>query len=166
MRVTRAVREYVHQVVLAKVADKLEAAEDAADEARAVYIDKVKKAEALCRKMCAETQAKFAKEVKKLGLTLISDAYSYNGSVSEGGNCVVFAQVNSDDFAETVPEDRFAAKHNPNAERERYCKTVDEPQRIKDAANAVADKLLFELELGKVAKGELDEMLKKLEVEL
>lgn len=166
MRVTGAVRGYVRNVVLAKVADRIKAAEDAAEKARAGRRVLVARAQELCEKLCDEAHAKFVREVKKLGLTLVPDTYSWDGVVNKGGNRVVIARVGSDDFAETMSKDRPAARHNPSAERERFYEAVDEPQRIGNAAKAAADRLLFELELGKVAKKELDGMLKELEVEL
>lgn len=168
MRVTSAVREYVRKAVLAKVADQLKAAEDAWESAKAARNDKIEKAKELGRKLCEEAQEKFEKEVKKLGLTFISDSYnSWNNTVEKNANVVITANVDIDDFAETLTWCKsMKAECNPCAERDEFNRIMDEPARIKDAANTAADKLLFELELGKVAKGELDGLLKDLEVEL
>lgn len=166
MRVTCAVREYVRKAVLAKVAGRLKTAEEAKEAATAARDEKVEKAVKLCEKLCAETQAKFVKEAKKLGLTFISDSYSWSGRIEKGGNRVIRAAAGSDDFAETVSENCSAARHNPCKVRDEFEKIAGEPDRIRKAANAAADRLLFELELGKVAKGELDRLLKELEVEL
>lgn len=167
MRVTTAVREYVRKAVLAKVADKVEAAEKAREAAEADRRVKVAKATALCEKVCAEAQAKFVKEVKKkLGLTFVADTYDWRGDAEKDKNYAVRPTVDSDDFVETMSRNCNAAGHNPCAERERYYKLLDEPGRIRDAAGHVADKLLFELELGKVAKKELDETLTNLEVKI
>lgn len=167
MRVTKAIREYVHQAILAKVADKIEAAEDAKADAIAARNAKVDKARELCKKMCAETQAKFVKEVKKtLGLTLIPEAYSYCGDIT-GDNLVVRDHIDHDDFVETLTtRDDFKARKHPCAARNEYDKIVNEPFRIRSAANSAAERLLFELELGKVAKDELDGMLQGLEVKV
>lgn len=167
MRVTIAVREYVRKVVLAKVADRIKEAEKARDEAMKERDDKVAKAEGLCKKICAEAQEKFVKEAKKLGLTFIPDTYECN-RVRKGDNLAVYASVDYDDFVETLTSrrDGIKAKSNPCAARDEFDRVVGEPARIKDAVTAAADRLLFELELGKVAKKELDEMLKSLEVEL
>ena len=166
MRVTCAVREYVRKAVLAKVAGRLKAAEDAKAAATAARDEKVEKAVKLCEKLCAETQAKFAKEAKKLGLTFIHDSYSWNGKITKNGNRVVSTTVGADDFAETVSGNCLSAEHNPCAVHDEFERIAGEPDRIRKAANEVADRLLFELELGKVAKGELDRLLKELEVEL
>ena len=167
MRVTATVREYVHSAILAKVADKIEAAEEAKAAAIAARNAKVDKARELCKKMCADTQAKFIKEVKKtLGLTLIPEAYSYSGGVI-GDNLVVKAALDHDDFVETLTtRGDLKAKKHPCAARDEYDKIVNEPTRIRSAANSAANRLLFELELGKVAKGELDGMLQGLEVKV
>lgn len=166
MRVTAAMREYVRKVVLAKVAGKIEAAEEAAKVAKDNRDAKFEKAKALCEKLCAEAQTKFAKEVKKLGLTFIPDSY-WNGKVEKGGNVAVRANIELDDFVETLTSrNSLKAKLNPSGVREVFYELVDEPQRIREAAEQAADKLLFELELGKVAKKELDEALKELEVKL
>lgn len=160
-------REYVKKAVLDKVADRLKAAEDAAEQARATRDDEVATAGELCKRICAEAQAKFAREVKKLGLTFIPDSYvSYSGEVNEGGNLVVTASVDCDDFVETATRNGMAARHNPSARREGFYRLLDEPGRIRDAAEAAADRLLFELELGKVAKKELDGALQGLEVKI
>lgn len=166
MRVTCAVREYVRKAVLAKVADKLKAAVDAKEAAKAARAAKVEKAKKLCEKLCAEAEAKFVKEAKKLGLTFIPDLYGWS-EVKKGANHAVTAHVECDDFVETIASrDSLEASLNPCKARDEFDKVVDEPERIRDAANTAADKLLFELELGKVAKGELDGMLEKLEVEI
>lgn len=167
MSVTCAVRKYVRKAILAKVADKLKSAKDAADKAKADQEEKLAKAEELCARFAAEAQTKFVKEVKKLGLTFISDVYSWNGEVEKDRNRAIRSDISFGSFAETLGSNGGQeAKHNPSAERERFFEIIEEPQRIKDAADAAADKLLFELELGKVAKDELDSLLKELEVKV
>lgn len=166
MRVTCAVREYVRKAVLAKVADQIKAAEDVAKAAKADRDDKIEKAKKLGRKLCEETQEKFVKEVKKLGLTFIPDSYSHwNNTVEKNANVVMDVHVDVDDFIETLTRhEGLMAECNPCAERDEFNRIMDEPARIKAVADETADRLLFELELGKVAKGELDSLLKDLEV--
>lgn len=166
MRVTSAVREYVRKAVLAKVAGRIEAANKAKEAAEADRNARVAKAKALCERVCAEAQAKFVKEARKLGLTFVADSYDWASNVTKDGNYAVKAEVGADDFVETMTRDCYAAKHVPCAAREKYYELLDEPKRIKEAATQAADKLLFELELGKVAKKELDEALKDLEVKI
>lgn len=167
MRVTGAVREYVRKAVLAKVAGKLEAAEKAKDEAMKERDDKVAAAKALAESMAERFSREYAAEVAKLGLTWIPDTYDWYGKVSEkNGNRAFLANVSSDDFAETVPSNHRASKGVKSKERKRIADVLNEPERIRQAANDAADKLLFELELGKVGKKELDEALKGLEVKV
>lgn len=169
MRVTCAVREYVRKAIFEKVRARHEAAEKAKDKAIATRDAEIRKAKEIADRLVEEMQRKFVDECrKKLGLSWIPDTYGWNGKISEeGGNYAFRCDVDEDDFFETVSEGSHAAKHQGKcAERERFNKVCGEPQRIKDAATAAADKLLFELELGKVAKKELDEALKCLEVEV
>lgn len=168
MRVTCAVREYVRKAVLAKVSAQIEAAEKAKEAAKAARAAKVAKAEALCDRICADANAKFIKEAKKLGLTFISDSYrNWSEEVEKDANRAVAANVGIDDFVETfTSRNDMKAKCNPCAERDEFDRIVGEPARIRGAATAAADRLLFELELGKVAKNELDGMLKELEVKI
>ena len=167
MRITCAVRDYVRRTVLAKVEGELKAAKEAKDAAISARDGKVKAAGELCRKLCAEAQERFVKEAKrKLGLTFIPDLYDWSG-VQKGGNSALSVHVDHDDFVETMSShDDMKASLNPCKARDEFDRIVGEPKRIQDAANAAADRLLFELELGKVARKELDEALKGLEVKL
>lgn len=165
MRVTCAVREYVRKAVFAKVQERYDAAEKAADAAEGEYAAKVKEAHELAKKLAADAQAKFEKAVERLGLTWIRKTYDWTGRPSDD-RAAIKAGVDDDDFAETAGPNSTEAKANPSAVRDRIAKLAAEPGRIKAAAKMAADKLLFELELGKVAKKELDEALKGLEVEL
>lgn len=170
MRVTSAVREYVKNAVLAKVAGRLKEAEAAKEAAVAARSAKVEEARKLCEKLCAEAQAEFVKEAKeRLGLTFIPDLYSpwYGGTVEKGANTAFKADVDHDDFVETMTSrGDLRARSNPCADRDGFDRIVDRPSRIRKAADAAAGRLLFELELGKVAKGELDGLLEGLEVEI
>lgn len=167
MRVTCAVREYVKKTVFAKVEDRIRKAEDAKAKALAERDARVAKAREIAKEIAAKAQEAFAKRCAKLGLTWVSDTYDYNHKLNEkGGNYVFEVRVGQDDFAETMSSNCYAFEAVKSAEREALEKVCDEPRRIREAANAAADKLLFELELGKVAKKELDEALKDLEVKL
>ena len=167
MRVTSAVREYVRKVVLAKVKDKLQKAEEAKEKAIAECDAKLDKAKTLCEKLRGEAQAKFVKEARKLGLTWVPDSYNYNHKLDEkGGNYAFEVRVGQDDFAETMTSGCYAYEAVKSAERDRVEAVCKEPARIREVAGQAADKLLFELELGKVAKKELDDALAELEVKL
>lgn len=170
MRVTGVVKEYVRKVVLEKVAGKIAAAESAKAAAVAARDAKVEEARKLCEKICAEAQAKFVKEVKKnLGLTFIPDSYDWDGKIEKGGSTAVKDAVFHDSFAETLTSRNNAkAKCNPSEIRDEFNRIADEPDRLRKAAASAADKLLFELELGKgkAAKQEFDKLLNELEVEI
>ena len=166
MRVTCAVREYVRKVVLAKVAGRLKKAEEAKEAAENARKETVAKARDLCERICSEAQERFVKEAKKLGLTFVSDTYDWCGNPEKDGNYAVKPEVGADDFVETASKDCSAAKYNPCAKREAFYEVLEEPKRIREAAETAADRLLFELELGKLAKKELDEALDELEVKL
>lgn len=166
MRVTCAVREYVRKAVLSKVAKRLEKAEKARDAAKKARDGRVGKARELAKAVAAHAQEAFAKRAAKMGLTFNPDSYDYTGRIERGERRVFNVRIESDDFVETASSDSFTARYRPCAAREAYRKVVDEPERIREAARHVADRLLFDLELGKVAKQELDEMLKSVEVKL
>lgn len=167
MRVTSAVREYVKKAVLAKVRDRLQKAELARGEALTARDAKVAKARKVAEEIAAKAQDAFAKRCAKLGLTWVPDTYDYYHRLDKrGGNYAFEVRVGQDDFAETMSSNCYAYEAVKSAERDGFEKVCDEPRRIREAANAAADKLLFDLELGKVAKKELDEMLGGLEVEI
>lgn len=165
MRVTGTVREYVKKTVLAKVRDRLQRAELARDEALAARDAKVAKAREIAKEIAAKAQDAFVKRCAKLGLTWVPDTYNYNHKLDEKcGNCAFGIRVGQDDFAETLSPGCYAYEAVKSAEREALEKVCGEPRRIRAAVDDAADKLLFELELGKVARKELDEALKGLEV--
>ena len=167
MRVTTAVREYVRKVVLDKVADRLQKAEDARDKAMADRDAKVAKAREIAEEIAMKAQEAFVKRCAKLGLTWVPDTYGWDGNVNEkDGNYAFETRVGQDDFAETMSSNCNAYKAVRSEERERAEGVCKEPDRIREAAEHAADKLLFELELGKVAKKELDEALNDLEVKV
>lgn len=167
MRVTCAVREYVRKAVLAKVKDRLQKAGLARDEALAERDAKVAEAREIAKELAAKAQDAFVKRCAKLGLTWVPDTYDYNHKLDEkGGNYAFEVCVEQDDFAETMSSNCCAYRAVKSEARDAVEKVCKEPARIKEAVNDAAEKLLFELELGKVAKKELDEALKDLEVEL
>lgn len=167
MRVTKAVREYVRKVVLAKVADRLEAAEKAKDAALKARNDKVEAAKALVNRMLPRFQKEYEAEAAKLGLTWVQDTYDYQGNmIAKNGNTAFSVSVCCDDFEETISSGANAYASVKSKARKRLADVLNGPERIRNAADDAADKLLFELELGKVGKKELDDALKGLEVKL
>jgi len=167
MRVTGAVREYVRKVVLEKVRDRLQKAELARGKAIDERDALVAKAREIAEEIAMKAQEAFVKRVAKLGLTWVSDSYNYNHKLDEkGGNYAFEVRVGQDDFAETMSSGCYAYEAVKSEERSRVEAVCKEPARIREVAGQAADKLLFELELGKVAKKELDEALRELEVKL
>lgn len=167
MRVSVAVREYVRKAVLAKVADKLKAAELASGKVLAERDAKIEKAREIAKKIAETAQEAFVKRCAKLGLTWVPDVYNYQHKLDKKGENRAFdVKVGQNDFAETLSANCYAHDAVKSAERDGFEKVCGEPERIKEAAKQAAEKLLFELELGKVAKKELDETLNELEVKL
>lgn len=167
MRVTAAVREYVRKTVLEKVRDRLQKAELARGKAISERDARVAKAREIAEEIAAKAQEAFVKRCAKLGLTWVPDSYNYNHKLDEkGGNYAFEVRVGQDDFAETMSSGCYAYEAVKSEERSRIEAVCKEPARIRETAEAAADKLLFNLELGKVAKKELDEALNDLEVEI
>ena len=167
MRVTSAVREYVKKTVLAKVRDRLQKAELARGKALAERDAKVAKAREIAKELAEKAQKEFVKRAAKLGLKWVPDTYNYNHKLDEkDGNYAFEVCVGADDFAETMSSNCYAYEAVKSKAREAVEKVCDEPHRIRETAEHAAEKLLFDLELGRVAKKELDEALKDLEVKL
>ena len=167
MRVTSSVKEYVKKAVLDKVADQIAEAEKASEAAKLERREKIRKAAEIGERICKEAQEKFAKEVKsKVGLTLISDMVKWNGEIEPKANHGIILKVDRNDYQETVDCDIVLAKAYPNKEREKTDKVIHAPNKIREAAEHAANKILFELEVGKVAKKELDNILENLEVQI
>lgn len=167
MRVTNAVRVYVKKVVLGKVAGHILKAEEAKAKAVANRDAKVARAREIAGEVAMKAQDAFVKRVAKLGLTWVPDTYNYNHKPDKkGGNYAFAISVGTDDFAETMSSNCYAYKAVKSEERDRVEAVCKEPERIREVAGQVADKFLFELELGKVAKKELDEALNDLEVKV
>ena len=167
MRVTSSVKEYVKKAVLDKVADKIAEAEKAAEAVKLERREKVRKAKEIGERICEEAQEKFAKEVKsKVGLTLIRDMVNWQGVKEPNANRVIKIECDRNDFQETVDCDIVLAQAYPNKERDASNKVIYAPNKIREAAEHAANKILFELEVGKLAKKELDNILDNLEVQI
>lgn len=167
MRVTGATREYVRKAVLAKVRDKVQKAELAKGKALAERDARIAKVRKIAEEIAARAQKEFVERAARLGLTWVPDSYNYNHKLDEkDGNRAFDVCVSQDDFAETLSSNCYAYRAVKSEVRDAVERVCKEPGRIKEAANDAAEKLLFELELGKLAKKELDEALKGLEVEL
>ena len=160
MRVTSAMKDYIHDCMEKKVADRLDAAKKAAKE-QAERDDKAvadvqKYAESLLPAM-TEKVVKFA---EKRGLTWLTHPIIWSG-VSDDDNHAFSVGVSSNDFVET--NDREA---NNSPQRKMRKELEDEPGRIRKALDKAVNAVVFSLELGKVKKAELEELIASTEVEL
>ena len=167
MRVTSSVKEYVKKAVLDKVAGQIAEAEKASEAAKLEIREKICKATEIGERICKEAQEKFAKEVKsKVGLTLIRDMVKWNGEIEPEANQVIMLKCDRNDYQETVGCDLVLAKAYPNKERDASDKVIYAPNKIREAAEHAANKILFELEVGKLAKKELDSIIENLEIQI
>lgn len=157
MRVTTTMRNYIRDLVAKKVEAKLAAAVEAkrrCDEG----LQKAKKdvreyAESLIPAM-TEKVARFA---KGRGLTFLDHQYTYNGQVCEDKNYAFCVALGDHDYAELTPNGTTL----PEIQKVR-----DEPGRIDRAIDKAINAIVFALELGKVKKAELEELIASTEVEL
>lgn len=166
MRVTKAVRLYVEKVLMDKVRIPLDEAVRRKEAERKRRDELVKRVRDIATKKFAQAHASLVKEWARLGLTWVSDTYTYSGNRTDKQNVSFETAVGECDFAELMSCDTHAAKAHPNKVREEYRRLCAEPQRIRDAVSAAADKICFDLEIGAVAKRELDKLLKETEVKL
>ena len=164
MKVTKAVREYVTRIMNQKVAARKEKAEKAFEELTEARKSRIRAVKAFAERQILAVHEKVVKEAKRLGLTWIPDETCWDGGVKDR-NVSVKPDVDSSDFVETT-EYPVNQKRYPSPVRDEYVAARELPGRIQRAAEAATDKLLFELELGKVAKQELDGILDGLEVKL
>ena len=160
MRVTNTMKSYIRECVEKKVADKIDAAEKA-KEAQAEKDSKALKAvEDYAKSLIPDVTKKVAAFAKKQGLTWLEHTPSWRG-INEDINYLFSVRVDSYDFEETNPHDC-----NKTALRNAHKEIEDEPGRIKKAVNRAVNAIAFSLELGKVKKAELEELIASTEVEL
>jgi len=152
MKVTKLVREYVHGQALAKVKAELESAKRRAKQVADDLLSRREQVRKYAEKLCLECEDKVDKYARQLGLTPIREV---------GGcrNRIISVNINEYDFEESYPQ-------GDSPKRKAVEEILDEPERIEEAAKKAADELLFNLELGKVARKEIDFELAKLEVAL
>lgn len=161
MRVTGAMKEYIHKCMMKKVADKLAAAEKA-KKAQAEKDDKALKAiEDYAKSLIPEATKKVIAFAKKQGLTWFEHRPLWNGRVETPVNTAFLVSVVSNDFEETNKNDV-----NESALRKTRKDIENEPERIKKAVGDAVNAVVFSLELGKVKKAELEELIASAEVEL
>lgn len=157
MRVTTTMRNYIRDLVAKKVEGRLAAANEAKrkcdDDLAKAKRDVREYAESLIPAM-TEKVAKFA---KGRGLTFLDHQYSYNGQVCEDKNYAFCVALGDHDYAELTPNGATL----PEIEKVR-----GEPGRINAAVDKATNGIVFSLELGKVRKAELEELIASTEVEL
>lgn len=160
MRVTNAMKDYIHECVEKKVADKLAAAEKAKKD----QVDRdnraLKAVEDYAKSLIPEATKKVAAFAKKQGLTWFEHKPAWYG-IEKDVNVALSECVDSNDFEETNSFDC-----NTSAARKVRRELEDEPRRIRTAVDKATNAIVFSLELGKVRKAELEELIASTEVEL
>lgn len=163
MRVTQMMRNHIHTMVLAKVQDKLDAAKAAAEKLKTGRHEAVQAVEDYAKSLLPELTKKVAEFAAKQGLTWLDHEYAYDGTRNRSPNYAFNANVSDlDNYAETTSH----GKPTQSAKRRADDEICNEPQRIKDAVTLAVDGICFDLELGKVKKAELDELIKNCKVKL
>lgn len=160
MRVTNAMKDYIHECVEKKVADKIAAAERAAKDQAAKDSRALKAVKDYARSLIPEATKKVAAFARKQGLTWFERRPTWNG-VEGDLNAALSESVDSSDFEETNTYDA-----NKSAARNMRKELEEEPRRIRRAVDKAVNAIVFSLELGKVKKAELEELIASTEVEL
>ena len=161
MRVTNAMKEYIHECVEKKVANKLAAAEKAKKD----QIEKDSKAvaavEEYAKSLIPDVTKKVAAFAKKQGLTWLGHPIDWHGVNEKVDNQALSECVDSNDFEETNTYDG-----NESPKRKMRKELEQEPKRIRKAVDKATNAIVFSLELGKVKKAELEDLIAQTEVEL
>ena len=160
MRVTNTMKSYIRECVEKKVADKIAAAEKAKKAQAEKYSKALKAVEDYAKSLIPDATKKVAAFATKQGLTWFEHKPSWHGT-NEDINYLFSAGVDFYDFEETNPHDC-----NTSALRKARKEIDDEPARIKKAVDRAVNAIVFSLELGKVRKAELEELIASTEVEL
>lgn len=160
MRVTTVMKEYIHKCVEKKVADKLAAAEKAKMDQAEKYLMARKAVEDYAKTLIPDMTKKVVAFAKKQGLTWFEHVPTWRG-FDDDVNVAFSAAVDSNDFEETNTYD-----YNTSDARKVCKKVEEEPGRIRKAVNEATNAIVFSLELGKVKKAELEELIASTEVEL
>lgn len=160
MRVTNTMKDYIRKCVEKKVADKLAAAEKAKKDSVEKDSEALEAVKNYAKSLIPDVTKKVVAFAKKQGLTWFEHKPSWHG-VSKDANVAFSVNVESYDFEETNPHE-----YNNAAVRETRKKLENEPGRIRKAINETTNAIVFSLELGKVKKAELEELIASTEVEL
>lgn len=161
MRVTSTMKDYIRDCVKKKVADKLVEAKKAWKDQNEKDSKALKAIEDYAKSLIPEATKKVAAFAKKQGLTWISENVpSYRGII-ENVNIAFSPAVSAYNFKETNSYDC-----NEYAERKMRKELMEEPRRIENAVDRAVNSIVFSLELGKVKKAELEELIASTEVEV
>ena len=161
MRVTNTMKSYIRECVEKKVADKIAAAEKAKKAQAEKDLEALKAVEKYAESLLPEVTKKVVAFAKKQGLTWFDYPPSWNRFDNRSFNYAFSVSLSSYDFEETSTHDL-----NTSALRKTRKKVEDEPKRIRNAVNRTVNAIVFSLELGKVRKAELEELIASTEVEL
>lgn len=160
MRVTNSMKDYIHECVEKKVADRLAAAEKAKKD----QVDRdnraLKAVEDYAKSLIPEATKKVAAFAKKQGLTWFEHKPAWYG-VEKDVNVALSECVDYNDFEETNSYDC-----NTSAARKVRKELDEELKRIRTAVDKATNAIVFSLEFGKVRKAELEELIASTEVEL
>jgi len=160
MRVTKDMKTYIHDCVEKKVADKLAAAEKARKDQDERDSKALKAVEDYAKSLIPEATRKVIAFAKKQGLTWFEHKPQWHG-VDKDVNIALSECVDSNDFEELNTYDC-----NKSAARKMRKELEEEPGRIGKAVDKATNAIVFSLELGKVGKAELEELIASTEVEL
>lgn len=161
MRVSTTMRNYIKDTVAKKVAGRLEKAEAARREQKERDRETIKAVQEYAESLVSEMTKKVAAFAKKRGLTWLEHPWGWSGIRQDEDNEAFNAVVGDNDFEETCNSDG-----NKAPGRLKRAEVEDEPARIRQAVEKATNSVVFSLELGKVKKAELEELLASVEVEL
>lgn len=158
MRITTTMKDYLRKCVEKKVADKLAAAVRAKGDQAEKDSKAIKAVKDYAESLIPDAMKKVVAFAKKQGLTWLEHVPTWNGDTV---NVAFSVDVDAYDFEETNTHDS-----NTSAARNMRDELDKEPERIRKAVNDAVNAIVFSLELGKVKKAELEELIASTEVEL
>lgn len=166
MRMTLSMKRYIENQVFAKVKARYDAAQEASKALKKRREEEIEAVQAYAKSLIEGFTAKvaaFAK--KKFGLHFVESEPRGYYDAHDRPNELFNAEVCCSDFHETRDTGRFD-KETTSVHRKADLEVFNEPARIADAAKKVSDRLIFEFELGKRAKSELDKAIEEAKVDL
>lgn len=161
MRVTKDMKNYIHECVEKKVADRIAAAEKARGERARRDDEAIKAVAAYAESLIPGMTEKVVAFARKQGLTWLEHPINWAGVDRKDVNQAFSALVSSNAFGETNSYDA-----NEAPERRMRRELEGEPGRIRKAVDKAVNGIVFSLELGKVRRAELEELIAGTEVEL